>query len=76
MSLSADPVDYIHFQERFPEKAYGSNCRSCEVSTASLQKAAITLNKRALNPMFPYLGKKISVLLIGQKINPSMVPNI
>ena len=58
MSLSADPVDYIHFRECFPEKAYGSNCRSCEVKKASLQKAAIILNKRALNPVFPYLGKK------------------
>ena len=75
LSVSADPVGYFHFRERFPEKAYGSNCRSCEVKEASLQKAAIILNKRAFNPLFPYLGKKIFLLLIGQKINPSMVPN-
>ena len=30
-SLSADPFNYIFFQQRFLGKAYGSNYRSCEL---------------------------------------------
>jgi len=36
--------------------------------------AAIILNNLAFNPLFPYLGKNISALLIGQVKNPSIVP--
>ena len=52
MILSTDPVDSTSFLQCFPEKAYGSNSRSCAVLPPFCKPAY-------LNPLIPYLGKKI-----------------
>ena len=57
--LSTDPVDSTSFLQCFPEKAYGSNSRSCAVlQTRSLQRPPF-FKPAYLNPLIPYLGKKI-----------------
>ena len=59
MILSRDPVDSTSFLQCFPEKAYGSNSRSCAVlQTRSLQRPPF-FKQAYLNPLIPYLGKKI-----------------
>lgn len=71
-SLSANPIKYVLLQQSFPGKPYSSNFHSCELLRSLYMRSR---HYFALNSTIPYLGEKISLILIGQMRNPSIVPN-